>query len=60
MLVVPAVFPLDGVTTKLDLEMSVRQARVPDEATATTLPPWRDDEAVIEELRTRVLAALGD
>ncbi len=59
-LVVPAVFPLDGVTTKLDLEISVRQARVPDEATATTLPPWRDDEAVIEELRTRVLAALSE
>jgi len=59
-LVAPAVYPLDGVTTKLDLEISVRQARLPDDTVATTLPPWRDDPAVIDELRSRVIAAVRD
>ncbi len=59
-LVVPAVYPLDAVTTKLDLEISVRQARVSEGTVATTLPTWRDDDAVIEELRARVVAALAE
>jgi protoheme ferro-lyase len=57
-LTVPAVYPLDTVATRLDLEVSVRQARVSDSVVATTLSPWRDDEALIEELRSRVLTAL--
>ena len=59
-LVVPAVYPLDAVTTKLDLEIAVRQARVAEGTVATTLPTWRDDDAVIEELRARVVAALRE
>jgi len=57
-LVVPAVYPLDTVATRLDLEVALRQARVADDVLATTLPPWRDDDAVVEELRARVAAAL--
>ncbi len=56
-LVVPAVYPLDTLATRLDLEMAVRQARVNDDVSVVTLPGWRDDEAVIAELRARVLGA---
>jgi len=38
----------------------VRQARVADGTVATTLPPWRDDDAVIAELRARIVAALAE
>lgn len=57
-LVVPAVHPLDTVATSLDLEIAVRQARVDEATLATTLPPWRDDEAVVEELMARIRAEL--
>jgi len=56
-LVVPAVFPLDTLATRLDLEMAVRQARVNEGVSVVTLPGWRDDEAVIAELRERVVEA---
>jgi len=57
-LVVPAVYPFDTVSTRLDLELAVRQARVDENAVATTMPPWRDDDAVVEELRARIVAQL--
>jgi len=59
-LVVPAVYPLDTVSTRLDLEVALRQARVADNILATTLPPWRDDDAVVAELHDRVAAALSE
>jgi len=59
-LVVPAVYPLDTVSTRLDLEVALRQARVADNILATTLPPWRDDDAVVAELHDRVAAALNE
>ncbi len=57
--VTPAAFPLDTIATRLDLEISVRQARVGESATIVTLPPWKDDPAVIEELRLRVAEAIA-
>ncbi len=56
--VVPAVYPVDTLTTRLDLEMSARQARVDEAVTVVTLPAWRDDEAVMGELTKRVRNAL--
>jgi protoheme ferro-lyase len=59
-IVEPAAFPLDTIGTRLDLEVAVRQARVQENATMVTLPAWRDDPAVIEELRSRVVDALAE
>lgn len=60
-LVVPATFPLDTLGTRLDLEIAVRQARVNEGVAVITMSAWRDSDAVIEELRSRVVAALeGD
>lgn len=56
--VVPAVFPLDTIATRLDLEIAVRQSRVGGSINVVTLPAWRDDAAVIEELRARVNSLL--
>jgi len=55
--VVPAVFPLDTIATRLDLEIAVRHARADQTAGVITLTGWRDDPALIEELRARVSAA---
>ncbi len=57
-LVVPATFPLDTLGTRLDLEIAVRQARVNEGVAVITMAAWRDSDAVIEELRSRVIAAL--
>lgn len=56
--VVPGCFPVDSLATRLDMELSARQARVTDEVTVVTVGAWRDHEAVVEELRGRVVAAL--
>ncbi len=56
--VLPAVFPFDCIGTRLDIEVSVRQARVDDQVSVVTLPAWRDDDAVLTELRERVAAVL--
>lgn len=56
--VVPAVFPLDVIVTRLDLDIAIRQARVDDSINVVTLSAWKDDAAVVEELRVRVSAAL--
>jgi protoheme ferro-lyase len=55
----PAVYPLDTLATGLDLEIAVRQARVHQSASIVTLPPWKNDPAVIEELRARVVGVLS-
>ncbi|TLM97710.1 MAG: ferrochelatase, partial [Actinobacteria bacterium] len=59
-IVVPAVSPLDTLGTRLDLEISVRQARVSEGVTVVTLPAWKDDPAVIEELRAQVQRAIAE
>ncbi len=58
-IVQPSTFPLDTIATRLDLEIAVRQARVDESATIVTLSAWRDDPAVIAELRGQVIAALN-
>jgi len=54
-LVVPAAFPLDTLATRLDMEMAVRQAHVDDSVDVVMMSPWRDDDAVLAEIRQRVL-----
>jgi len=46
----PACFPLDSIATLLDLQLSVRQARVDETVSIVTLPAWHDDPAFAEEL----------
>jgi protoheme ferro-lyase len=55
----PACFPFDSITTLLDINLAVRQARVDESVSVVTLPAWHDDPAFIEELRAEVSLALG-
>ena len=55
----PACFPLDSITTMLDLQLSVRQARVDETVSVVTLPSWHDDPAFAEELSTGVEQAMA-
>jgi hypothetical protein len=59
-IVSPTCFPLDSVTTLLDLQLAVRQARVDDTVSIVTLPAWHDDPALVEELRADICGALGN
>ena len=56
----PTCFPLDSITTLLDLQLAVRQARVDETVSIVTLPAWHDDPALVEELRADICGALGD
>lgn len=56
-LVVPAAYPLDTLVTRLDVELAVKQARVEEATDVITLPAWRDDPIIIEELAQRALGA---
>jgi len=57
-LVTPALFPLETLVTRLDLEAAARQARTDDSVSVVVLPTWRDDPAVIEALRVQVAGEL--
>jgi hypothetical protein len=54
----PACFALDSITTLLDLQLAVRQARVDETVSVITLPAWHDDPGLVEELRADISAAL--
>jgi hypothetical protein len=56
----PSCFPLDSITTMLDLKLSVRQARVDETVSVITLPAYHDDPAFIEELRTGIASLMPD
>lgn len=56
--VAPACFPFDSITTTLDLQLAVRQARVDETVSVVTLPAWHDDPAFVEELRADIASAL--
>jgi hypothetical protein len=56
--VIPACFPLDSITTMLDIHMSVRQARVDPSVSVLTLQAWHDDPGLVEALRSTILAVL--
>ena len=56
--VVPAGFPLDSITTMLDIHMAVRQARVDQSVNVLTLQAWHDDPGLVEALRSTVLSVL--
>jgi protoheme ferro-lyase len=57
-IVVPACFPLDSITTMLDIPMSVRQSRVDQSVNVLTLHGWHDDPGLVEALRGTILSAL--
>jgi len=56
-LVVPACYPFDSMTTMLDLPIAVRQARVADHVYVTTLAAWGEDPCVAEALAEIVTEA---
>lgn len=56
--VLPACFPLDSITTLLDLPLSVRQARVDESVSVVTLQAWHDDPRLVEALRSKILPVL--
>lgn len=56
-IVSPSCYALDTIATRLDMEIAVRQARVDESIAVVTLPAWRDDPLLVEELRTRITAA---
>jgi sirohydrochlorin ferrochelatase len=56
--VVPACFPLDSITTMLDVPMSVRQSRVDQSVNVLTLHAWHDDPGLVEALRGAILSAI--
>ena len=55
----PACFALDSITTLLDLQLAVRQARVDETVSVVTLPAWHDDPGLVEELRADISIALN-
>jgi protoheme ferro-lyase len=57
-IVSPACFPFDSITTLLDIQLAVRQARVDESVSVVTLPAWHDDSAFVEELRAEISFAL--
>jgi protoheme ferro-lyase len=57
--VAPACFPLDSITTLLDLQLAVRQARVDGTVSVVTLPAWHDDPALVEVLRLEIAECLA-
>jgi hypothetical protein len=54
----PTCFPLDSIATLLDLQLSVRQARVDETVSVVTLPAWHDDAGLVEELRRSIASTL--
>lgn len=57
-LVVPAVFALDTLSTSIDLGLAAQQARLDPAVSIHVLPAWGPDPAVIEELAEVTLAAM--
>jgi protoheme ferro-lyase len=57
--VMPACYPLDSISTLLDLPLAVRQARVDDTVSVVTLPSWHDDPGLIEALRVEIAACVA-
>lgn len=53
-LVVPATYPLETISTVLDFSAAARSSRVDGTVSVVSLPAWRDDQAVAEELAIRV------
>lgn len=53
-LVVPATYPLETISTVLDFAAAARSSRVDGSVAVVSLPAWRDDAAVAEELAVRV------
>lgn len=58
-IVVPAVFPLDTLSTSLDLGLAARHARVEDSVQVTVLPGWGADDIVVDELKRLVLETVA-
>lgn len=58
--VLPALFPLDTLTTLLDIDVAVRQARASEEVSVVTLPTWKDDPSVVAELARLAKQALEE
>ncbi len=59
-LVCPACHPVDGISTLLDVQMSVQQARVESETSVVMLSTWHNEPEVVESLCARAASALHE
>ncbi|MDZ4063855.1 MAG: ferrochelatase [Coriobacteriia bacterium] len=59
-LVVPACYPFESVSTVLDLTVAMRQARVDSHVYVTRLSAWGEDPVVAEALRSAVMVARSE
>ena len=59
-LVCPACYPFDSISTLLDVPIAIRQARIDPAVSVVTLSTWRDETEVIEALRASAVAAVLD
>lgn len=59
-LVVPACLPFESASTTLDLTLAVKHAHVDEPVSVVTLPAWRSDDVLVEEVRARVERALDE
>lgn len=59
-LVSPACFPAETLVTKIDIPMSVKQARIDPMISVVTLSAWGDELEVVEALKQSALAGLAE
>jgi len=59
-LVSPACYPVDGVSTLLDIPIGIKQARVEPSVAIVTLSTWRDEPDVMQALREGAVEALRE
>jgi protoheme ferro-lyase len=57
--VCPATILYPDLVTLLDTGRYVRDARLPEHVQVTVLPPWGDDEVLIDVVASRIAQALG-
>ncbi|MBC7266181.1 MAG: CbiX/SirB N-terminal domain-containing protein [Anaerosomatales bacterium] len=57
--VCPATILYPDLSTMLDVSRDVRDARLPEHVQVTVLPPWGDDEVLVEILASRIADAFG-
>lgn len=59
-IVMPACFPFESVSTLLDLQVASRQARVETHVHTLIMQPWGDDDTVVEALAALIREADHD
>lgn len=56
----PACYPLENLSTLLDLPVAIRQARVDEDVSVVQVAPWRDDDAVAKVIVDAITAVADE